>query len=137
MNLTVKTPPRLTGYFKRDIPRLNEWSNHLLSQLKAALSVVSSDDISSVKGDKIDISENAIKGTSVEITDDSVSVSVDGNVVFSAGPGGLLIRNSDESEYIRLENDTIRIKVSVIECDSLTASVADIAALNGTETTVS
>lgn len=137
MNLTVKTPPRPSGYLKRDLPRLNEWSNHLLSQLKAALSVVSSDDISSVKGDKIDISENAIKGTSVEITDDSVSVSIDGNVVFSVSPDGLFIRNSDESEYIRLKNDTINIKVAEIECDVLTASEADIAVLNGTETATS
>ena len=131
MNLTVKTPPRMSGYFKRDIPRLYEWSNHLLAQLKSTLSVVNSDDILSVKGDKIDISENGIKGSAVEITDNSLSVTVDGNAVFRTDPEGLYICNSDESEYIRLENDTISIKVSEIECDTLTASEAYITSLNG------
>ena len=130
MNLTAKAPPNPSGFYKRDILRLYEWADLLLAQLKAALSVVESDDITSVKGGKIDISESGISGTGVEITDDSLTVSIDGEPVFCVSPKGIIISNRDQSEYIKLTNDSLEINVRSIKCDELTASYAQIDSLN-------
>ena len=122
MNLTYRTPPDITGKTEADAAALNEWCRGLMAQLKALLQKIDGSNITSVGGGKIDLSGGGIKGQSIEITADGLTVTDGGNIIFKADSSGVTIQTADGSRYIKCSGSGLEIKAGAITCDSITAN---------------
>ena len=100
MNISITSPPLLTGDDKTDLTKLHSWCTGLYMQLKRILYSIDSGNITELDASKLNgimsLDKSAISGLNVSITGDSFKLTT-----------------PDESQYLIMENGTIKLKGKV------------------------
>lgn len=102
MNFDIRTPPRMTGRYTKDIPAIFDWCLTLVKKLRASFSHIDDSQIVSLSCDKL-------SGT---INLDNVTISNGGSIDISSDY--FRISNSSGSQYIELKDNVINIKANII-----------------------
>ena len=99
MLLDIRTPPALTGRYNKDIPLIHDWCISLSKKVQAMFSKIENSQIISISADKIT----------------SGKIEFSGGGYFELTADGFTLCNSVGTQYIKLENDTIYVKATVVE----------------------
>ena len=98
MSMFNRTPPEISGNTKKDIHRLRQWCEQLVKRLSASLCHIENKQIISISADKITNGRISFgNGGFLEIADNS-----------------FVLSTSSGAQYIKLENDSITIKATLL-----------------------